>query len=126
MWGSSMSNLESRVARLEELLSDLFRPGGTLAIRDGDNDPAHVIIGDKHGDVGTVMMSPGMVVKEPPDDRRVVMTSTGIGITDEKNQLRVLLSLQGLLFLDERGQPTTLVNAEGIHKVGKGSGKGTT
>lgn len=119
-----MSTIEERVQRLESLLSQVFRPGGVLAIRDGEaNDSAAVIIGNEHGDIGSVLMSFGMTAKEAADDRRVVVTSTGFGIKDERDTLRLLMTEMGLLFLDERGEPTTLISADGIQKVGDGGAK---
>jgi hypothetical protein len=117
-----MSTIEERVARLESLLGQVFRPGGTIAIRDGDGDSAAVIVGDSGGDIGSVLMSFGLSVKEIADDRRMVVTSTGIGVKDERDVLRLLVTQMGVLFLDERGEPVTLIAADGIHKVADAGG----
>lgn len=115
--GVTMSTLEDRVSRLEALLSEVFRPGGTIAIRDENREPAALIIGNNAGDIGSVLMSVGLSVKEPLNDQRVVVTASGIGVKDSNDTLRVLISEQGLLFLDELGTPKTLITPDGIHSV---------
>lgn len=112
-----MSPLEERVQRLEGLIGRVFRPGGTLPIRDAEGEPATIIVGDVAGDIGSVLMSFGLSVKEPSDERRIVVTSAGIGIKDDKDMLRILITEMGILFLDETGEPKTLISADGVRQV---------
>jgi hypothetical protein len=113
-----MATLEARVARIEELLGEVFRPGGTLAIRDEAGEAAALIVGDAHGDIGSVLMSVGLSIKEPSDDSRIVVTSAGIGVKDDRDVLRILITEQGILFLDETGTPQSLIAEDGMHVVG--------
>lgn len=115
-----MSSIEERVQRLEGILGQVFRPGGTIAIRDGEGDAAAVIVGDVKGDIGSVLMSFGLSVKDVADDRRMVVTASGLGFKDEADVLRILITEMGVLFLNEAGEPVTLISAEGIHKIGAG------
>ncbi len=112
-----MSALEERVLRLERLLGQVFRPGGTIAIRDDEHEAATILVGDAKGDLGSVLMSFGLSVKEPLDDRRMVVTASGIGLKDEQDVLRLFIGEMGLLFLNEAGQPVTLISADGVVNV---------
>jgi hypothetical protein len=114
-----MSSLEDRIQRLEKILGQVFRPGGTIAIRDDEAEAAAIILGNAKGDLGSVLMSFGLSVKEPADERRIVVTSGAIGVKDDQDVLRMFISEMGVLFLDEAGAPKTLITAEGIHKVGE-------
>jgi hypothetical protein len=115
-----MSGLEERVQRLERLLGQVFRPGGTIAIRDDEHEAATILIGDAKGDLGAVLMSFGLSVKEPADDRRIVVTAAGVGLKDERDVLRLFLGEMGVLFLNEAGEPVTLISSEGVLKVSEG------
>src|SRR5262249_12026261 len=96
------------------------RPGGVIAIRDAEADSAAVIIGDTKGDIGSVLMSFGLSVKEGASDRRVVVTAEGLGVKDDRDVLRILLTELGILFLNEQGEPVTLINNDGMQKVESG------
>jgi hypothetical protein len=112
-----MTALEERLDRIEQLLAEVFRPGGTFAICDEIEEPAALMIGDRQGDIGSLLMSLGLSIKEPGEESRVIVTASGVGVKDEHDVLRVLLTQQGLIFLDAAGKPSTLIAADGIHAV---------
>lgn len=118
-----MSSVEERLQRVERLLGEVFRPGGTLAIRDDAAEAAMVLIGDAQGDLGAILMSAGLSVKEASDDRRIVVTASGIGLKDERDVLRIFIGEIGLLFLNEAGEPVTLVSSEGVASLAETGSK---
>ena len=120
--GGTAAGLEGRIARSESLLGRVFRPGGTIAIRDAEGEAATIILGGSGGDLGSVLMSMGLSVKELAGQARSVVTSTGIGFKDEDDVLRLLITQLGVLFLDESGTPRTLISAEGVINLGDKTG----